>query len=66
MIQKTRQDKEGVVANESATLNLGPNEIGRARRDAYDKAVRKEGLRSLNEWAKKHLDKAAGFTPPAK
>lgn len=47
---------------ESLTLNLGESrKEGPARRAAYEKAKSKAAARSLNEWAKSVLDKAAGF-----
>jgi hypothetical protein len=49
------------MASTTFTINLGNIEMTQKRRKAYERAMTKEGLRSLGEWAKKHLDKAADF-----
>jgi len=43
-------------------IYIGPPKEVVSRKEAYDKAAKKEGL-SVSEWAKKHLDKASGFKP---
>lgn len=48
----------------SVSLALGTNEEGLERRRAYEQAAKKEygEVRgAINQWAKKHLDKAADF-----
>ena len=49
---------------ESVTLNIGPRAEGMARREAWEKAWKRDGARSLNDWCKTVLDKAAGYVEP--
>lgn len=42
----------------SLTVNLGSNEEGQARREAYERSAKKEQM-SLSEWVKSILDTAA-------
>lgn len=56
------------MASYSVTFALGVDESGKARREAWQKAAVKESgdtRGALNQWAKKHLDKAAGFNEKA-
>lgn len=49
---------------EPLSLNLGPrgkDREGTARRKAYEEAQKRDGAKSLNEWCKIVLDRAAGF-----
>lgn len=52
--------------NPNLVVNLGNIETAQIRRQAYEKAAAKEGCRSMGEWVKKHLDKAASYHPPKK
>lgn len=42
-------------------VGLGTFEIAQERRAAYEKAAEKAGCRSLSEWARDLMDKAANF-----
>lgn len=51
------------------TIALGTSDDGEERRNTYEKSAWKEfGERrgALTQWAKKHLDKASGYTKKEK
>lgn len=54
-------NKWGKTVQTNLNIYLGNIEIATERREAYDKAAKKEGIKSTGEWAKKYLDKAAGY-----